>query len=174
MLVVMFGSTAILPPRTKRWAEAKVLADSINLKICKLYLYNNEHALALSHYNTHIRIFCDFSRGWGIGEETFEYWSWIARQYRVLAELLEQVTTPGFSNEKKVDHLTIILELYTKAYELFKKHAVVNPQNPTQSRLTLWIAYRIAQTYYDSAKYDMAIRSVVSIHGQSVTVHLTP
>ncbi|KAG5731761.1 UPF0636 like protein [Termitomyces sp. T112] len=243
MLVVMFGSTAILPPRTKRWAEAKVLADCINLKICKLYLYNNEHALALSHYNTHIRIFCDFSRGWGIGEETFEYWSWIARQYRVLAELLEQgtrstlvlpthrptiplntnfmasqhngggrslipstletetirslginprhalqhpgfyylmaakctetrrerflanleiektlVTTPGFSNEKKVDHLTIILELYTKAYELFKKHAVVNPQNPTQSRLTLWIAYRIAQTYYDSAKYDMAIR----------------
>lgn len=96
----MFGSTAILPPRTKRWAEAKVLADCINVKvrslppclsddfliqflrlqISKLYLYNNEHALALSHHNTHIRIFSDFSRGWGIGEETFEYWSWIARQ----------------------------------------------------------------------------------------------
>ncbi|KAG6861710.1 hypothetical protein C0995_013279 [Termitomyces sp. Mi166 len=186
MLVVMFGSTAILPPRTKRWAEAKVLADCINLKI-----------------------FCDFSRGWGLGEETFEYWSWIARQYRVLAELLEQgtrsttlvipthrpkiplntnfmasqnngsgralapsvletetirslgktsITSPGFSNEKKVDHLTIILELYTKAYELFKKHTAVNPQNSTPNRLTLWIAYRIAQTYYDSAKYDMAIR----------------
>lgn len=29
----MFGSTAILPPRTKRWAEAKVLADCINLKV---------------------------------------------------------------------------------------------------------------------------------------------
>ncbi|KAG6879137.1 hypothetical protein C0992_004954 [Termitomyces sp. T32_za158] len=243
ILVVMFGSTAILPPRTKRWAEAKVLADCINLKICKLYLYNNEHALALSHYNTHVRIFCDFSRGWGIGEETYEYWSWIGRQYRVLAELLEQgtrstlvipthrpkfppvvsqntgggkaliastletetirsmgvnprhalqhsgfyyvlaakcteirrerflahlemedsqkvfATSPGFSNEKKVDHLTIILELYTKAYELFKKHTVVNPQShTTQSRLTLWIAYRIAQTYYDSAKYDMAVR----------------
>ncbi|KAG6866197.1 hypothetical protein C0991_007222 [Blastosporella zonata] len=244
MLVVMFGSTAILPPRTKRWAEAKVLADCINLKIIKLYLYNNEHALALSHHNTHVRIFSDFSRGWGIGEETFEYWSWIARQYRVFAELLEQgtrstlvipvhrpttpilsstsqhngsgralaantletetirslginpshalqhsgfyyfmaakctetrrerflaaleiensqkvpISSPGFSNEKKVDHLTIILELYTKAYELFKKHTVVDPQNPTQSRLTLWIAYRIALTYYDSAKYDMAIR----------------
>ncbi|KAG6857740.1 hypothetical protein H0H87_004156 [Tephrocybe sp. NHM501043] len=260
MLVVMFGSTAILPPRTKRWAEAKVLADCINLKITKLYLYNNEHALALSHHNTHVRIFSDFSRGWGIGEETFEYWSWIARQYRVLAELLEQGTrttlvipvhrpiianaatslpngralaasaletetirslginpshalqhpgfyyfmaakctetrrerflaaleiensqkvpasSPGFSNEKKVDHLTIILEvrpfscmppslvvdfimlqLYTKAYELFKKHTVVDPQNLTQSRLTLWIAYRIALTYYESAKHDMAIR----------------
>ena len=29
----MFGSTAILPPRTKRWAEAKVLADTINFKV---------------------------------------------------------------------------------------------------------------------------------------------
>ncbi|KAF8070400.1 Foie gras liver health family 1-domain-containing protein [Lyophyllum atratum] len=249
MLVLMFGSTAILPPRTKRWAEAKVLADCINIKISKLYLYNNEHALALSHHNTHVRTFSDFSRGWGIGEETYEYWSWIARQHRVLAELLEQgtrstlsipshkpappmssnaslaasqihnvdakgfaastlevesmrslginpshalqhpgfyyamaakctemrrerflsalelensqkttISSPGFANEKKVDHLTIVLELYTKAYELFKKYTVINPQNPTQGRLTLWIAYRIAHTYYESGKYDMAIR----------------
>ena len=97
----MFGSTAILPPRTKRWAEAKVLADCINIKvgcvssqrtflpqlrtdisfqIVKLYLYNNEHALALSHHNTHIRQFNDLSRGWGIGEETYEFWGWVARQ----------------------------------------------------------------------------------------------
>jgi len=92
----MFGSTNILPPRTKRWAEAKVLADCINLKvlsfllsryskilflqICKLYLYNNEHALALSQHTIHTRRFSDFSRGWGIGEDTFEFWSWIARQ----------------------------------------------------------------------------------------------
>jgi hypothetical protein len=32
-LVNMFQSTAILPPRTKRWAEAKVLADSISIKV---------------------------------------------------------------------------------------------------------------------------------------------
>ena len=32
-LLIMFGSTAILPPRTKRWAEAKVLADCINVKV---------------------------------------------------------------------------------------------------------------------------------------------
>ena len=46
----------------------------------KLYLYNNEHALALSHQNSHMRKFADFSRGWGIGEETYEFWSWLARQ----------------------------------------------------------------------------------------------
>ncbi|KAF8146870.1 Gryzun, putative trafficking through golgi-domain-containing protein [Mycena galopus ATCC 62051] len=243
MLVIMFGSTAILPPRTKRWAEAKVLADCINIKVAKLYLYNNEHALALSHHSTHIRKFGDFSRGWGIGEETFEFWSWIARQHRILAELLEHGTqsklvipdhrpvnpalvaatmrssvtvpssaleieamrtmginpshalqhpgyyyymaakctearrerflaaaeaeenqsspgnpSPGFMNEKKVEHLVIILELYTKAYELFKKYAPANAQNQNQGRLTLWIAYRIGQTYYESGKFEMAVR----------------
>lgn len=130
-LQIMFGSTAILPPRTKRWAEAKVLADCISVKvsprfagmlgryinldlrlshskICKMYLYNNEHSLALAHHAMHMRKFADFSRGWGIGEETFEFWSWLARQcvysgcgsfpanqffrHRVFAELLEQGT----------------------------------------------------------------------------------
>ncbi|KAJ7503038.1 Foie gras liver health family 1-domain-containing protein [Mycena galericulata] len=230
MLVIIFGSTAILPPRTKRWAEAKVLADCINIKVVKLYLYNNEHALALSHHNTHIR------------KKPFEFWSWIARQHRILAELLEHGTqsklvipdhrpvnpalaasqrssvavptsaleieamrtmginpshalqhpgyyyymaakctearrerflatadaeasqkapstpSPGFANEKKVDHLIIILELYTKAYELFKKYAPANTHNQNQGRLTLWIAYRIGQTYYESGKFDMAVR----------------
>ena len=78
-------------------------------QICKLYLYNNEHALALAHHNSHMRKFADFSRGWGIGEETFEFWSWLARQYvwsffsslspershfrhRAFAELLEHGT----------------------------------------------------------------------------------
>jgi len=49
-------------------------------QICKLYMYNNEHSLALSFHNTHIRKFCDFSRVWGVGEDTFEFWSWMARQ----------------------------------------------------------------------------------------------
>ncbi|KAF7315077.1 hypothetical protein MIND_00021900 [Mycena indigotica] len=235
MLVIMFGSSMMLPPRTKRWAEAKVIADCINIKVVKLYLYNNEHALALSHHNTHIRKFGDFSRGWGIGEETFEFWGWVARQHRVLAELLEHGTqsklvipthrstllaqkppvappasaleaetmrtmginpshalqhpgyyyymaakctearrerylvaldaeatqeqpSTGFANEKKVDHLTIILELYTKAYELFKKYSSPKVESLSQSRLTLWIAYRIGQTYYESGKFDMAVR----------------
>ncbi|KAL0072574.1 hypothetical protein AAF712_000337 [Marasmius tenuissimus] len=245
-LVIMFGSTIILPPRTKRWAEAKVLADCINIKITKLYLYNNENALALSHHTTHMRRFGDFSRGWGIGEDTYEYWSWMARQYRVLAELIEHGTrstlvipihkpivsasslnsatamasgiprvaspgmevdavrslginpnhalqhpgfyyymagkctesrrekfnaaleadrrgetgvsaSPGFVNEKKVDHSVLILELYTKSYEIFKKYAEGGSQSQ-QGRLPLYIAYRIAQTYQDSGKIDMAIR----------------
>ncbi|KAF9268549.1 hypothetical protein L218DRAFT_852654 [Marasmius fiardii PR-910] len=260
-LIIMFGSIIILPPRTKRWAEAKVLADCISIKITKLYLYNNEHALAVSHHTTHMRRFGDFSRGWGIGEETYEYWSWMARQHRVLAELIELGThlpsnststqtlvipvhnpilssasttgiqragspgieidangirslginpnhllqhpgfyyymaakcteirrerfnaallaleehqhhpenpnpasnAPGFANEKKVDHFVLILELYTKSYEHFKKYAEVQAQatqttQTQQGRLPLYIAYRIAHTYQDTEKYDMAIR----------------
>ena len=49
------------------------------LQITKLYPYN-EHGRVLSHHGPHTRRFADFSRGWGIGEETFEYRSWMARQ----------------------------------------------------------------------------------------------
>ncbi|KAJ2928613.1 hypothetical protein H1R20_g8470, partial [Candolleomyces eurysporus] len=104
-LTIMFGSTAILPPRTKRWAEAKVLADCIDIK-------QNNNPIALS---------------------------------------------PGFSNEKKVDHLSLVLELYTKAYELFKRHSPT-PSNQATSRLTSWIAYRIAETHYEAGKFDTASR----------------
>ena len=39
--------------------------------------------------------FCDLSKSWGIGEDTFEYWSWAARQYRILAEILEIALRAG-------------------------------------------------------------------------------
>ena len=130
----MFGSTAILPPRTNRWAVAKVLADCIRVKvgacqnaiywgymltivmldlqICKLYLYNNEHAMALSHHSSHMRMFSDLSRGWGIGEETFEFWSWLARQCvsypsppvsgHSISIYIDTVYLPNFSNKAHV------------------------------------------------------------------------
>ncbi|KAG8933795.1 hypothetical protein FRC00_012791, partial [Tulasnella sp. 408] len=233
-LVEMFGSTAILPPRTKRWAEAKVLADCVAIKLTKLYLYHNEPHLALATFNRHIQKFSELSRGWGIGEETFEFWSWQARQYRILAELLELAVragyklptptippslpggrptgtgspapnqqndpralginpshalqhpgyfyylsatctlqryerfitalhqeerqpgslsqSPGFVNEKAVEHHAVIIELFTKAYELFKRF------RSGQSRQTFYIAYRIAETYHAAGNYESAIR----------------
>lgn len=36
------------------------------------------------------------SRGWGIGEDTFEFWSWVARQYRIFGEVLEIAQGNGF------------------------------------------------------------------------------
>ncbi|EUC61804.1 glutathione transferase omega-1 [Rhizoctonia solani AG-3 Rhs1AP] len=261
-LVDMFGSTALLPPRTKRWAEAKVLADCVTVKICKLYLYHNLTNRALSHFNRHLHRFAELSRGWGIGDETYEFWSWMARQHRIFAELLEHglrnglqihslappplphslpshpppsplghsskasispsptptpgqshlglsqptpgagvnaalssglnpalvlqhpgfyyyiaagcsherlvrfkavleaetrdpspvSATPAFANEKKIDHHSLIVELYTKAYETFKQ------QKTGQTRLTYYIAYRIAETHYESGKFDLAVK----------------
>ncbi|KAG8829043.1 hypothetical protein FRC17_007182 [Serendipita sp. 399] len=227
LLSEMFNSTTILPPRTKRWAEARVLADTLNIKVYKFYFYNNEHSLALAFFNKHVRRFCELSKGWGMGEETFEYWSWLARQYRILSELLEialrsglrlpELTpqapddrvvpqlgqepppepglnpstalqhpgyyylqaarcteerlrrfkaieeaeivhpspasqSPALNNEKKVDHWELILELYSKAYEHFKRFAA------SHSRLTFFVAIHIAKTYHSSGKHDLAIK----------------
>ncbi|CAK9782300.1 hypothetical protein CC85DRAFT_114458 [Cutaneotrichosporon oleaginosum] len=93
-LARMFASTSALPPRTKRWAEAKVLADCLAVRICKLQLY--EGARVLVPFYVHVRRFADLSRGWGIGEDTFEFWSWLARQYRIFGEVLELALAHGF------------------------------------------------------------------------------
>ncbi|WWC69487.1 uncharacterized protein I206_103428 [Kwoniella pini CBS 10737] len=239
-LAKMFASTTTLPPRTKRWAEAKVLADCVAIRICKLLLYDDQGPRVLNPFFVHLKRFGDLSRGWGIGEETFEFWSWIARQYRIFAELLElaqqsglriaslapplfptaqaasvppqpldhyatpissgnplqvlqqpafyyytaascsiqrQVryqealavetdalnseagsvsgyvsTAPGFANEKKVDHAALVIELFTKAYSLLKE------QDHAQNRMALFVAFRIAEVYCQSAQYEMAIR----------------
>lgn len=76
----LLASTMLLPPRTKRWAEAKVLSDCLNLKICKLYLYRNDGDNAWDQFKTHIKRFTELSQGWGIGEMTFEFWSWLGKQ----------------------------------------------------------------------------------------------
>ncbi|WVQ71632.1 hypothetical protein IAR50_001172 [Cryptococcus sp. DSM 104548] len=94
-LAKMFASTTTLPPRTKRWAEAKVLADCVATRICKLSLYDAEGPRALGSFSVHLKRFGDLSRGWGIGEDTFEFWSWVARQYRIFAELLEMAQQHG-------------------------------------------------------------------------------
>ncbi|WAQ81565.1 hypothetical protein PtA15_1A907 [Puccinia triticina] len=115
-LLQMFNSTAVLPPRTKRWAEAKVLIDCISFKassalfhparlpnthlvfsslpslspqISKLYLYSNEPTRAMYQFNKHIAKFRELCNGWGIGDETYEFWAWLSKQYTVLADLVD-------------------------------------------------------------------------------------
>ncbi|PWY98037.1 hypothetical protein BCV70DRAFT_165767 [Testicularia cyperi] len=88
----LLGSTRLLPPRTKRWAEAKVLADTLCIKICKHLLYGDDGEAAARFFRRHLTRFTELSTGWGIGSTTFEYWSWLGKQYRVFAELVEQAT----------------------------------------------------------------------------------
>ena len=72
---------AQLQPRTKRWAEAKVLIDCIVVKICKLYLYSGNSPYALATYRHHVKRFASISEDkWKIGQGSFEYWSWASKQ----------------------------------------------------------------------------------------------
>jgi hypothetical protein len=64
-------------------------------------------------------------------------------------------SSAAFLNEQKVDHWTLILELFSKAYELFKKHAL---PNSGQSRLTFFIALQIATAYHESGKDELAVK----------------
>lgn len=93
----LLGSTLMLPPRTKRWAEAKVLADTLSVRICKLLLYADDGEGAAVFFRRHLARFTELSTGWGIGAMTFEYWSWLAKQYRMFGELVEHATraVPG-------------------------------------------------------------------------------
>ncbi|PWN53564.1 hypothetical protein IE53DRAFT_397856 [Violaceomyces palustris] len=86
------GSTMMLPPRTKRWAEAKVLADTLNIKIAKLHLYNDDGQAAMRQLQRHLHRFTELSTGWGIGTMTFEFWSWLCKQYRMFADLIDSAT----------------------------------------------------------------------------------
>ncbi|CAO3569646.1 unnamed protein product [Mortierella alpina] len=103
LLVDMFAVTSTITPgasglqaRTKRWAEAKVLADCLCLKICKFHLYLDAPSTALFHFRRHLIVFKAFSESWRMGDDSFEYWAWLGKQYRVFGDLIEISTKSGF------------------------------------------------------------------------------
>jgi hypothetical protein len=40
-------------------------------------------------FNKHIHKFRELCNGWGIGDETYEFWAWLSKQYTVLADLVD-------------------------------------------------------------------------------------
>ncbi|GAA5871782.1 hypothetical protein JCM3774_000298 [Rhodotorula dairenensis] len=94
-LVDMFSQPGLLPPRTKRWAEAKVLADCVSCKISKYYFYLSEPARAVAQLNRHVARFHTLSTSWQIGQDTFEFWSWLSKQYRLFGDLVSIALRDG-------------------------------------------------------------------------------
>ncbi|KAF9078111.1 Gryzun, putative trafficking through golgi-domain-containing protein [Rhodocollybia butyracea] len=100
----------------KRWAEAKVLADTISIKIIKLYFYNDESGLALGQQRLHVGTFpvvAGFSSASSdkdtadqddkeAEEGTYEYYSWLSKMWCVFAELVVQ-GTQGTNITRRVD-----------------------------------------------------------------------
>ncbi|KAJ3205854.1 hypothetical protein HDU67_008582, partial [Dinochytrium kinnereticum] len=111
------GSTSsdVLVPFSARWNEARVLVDSINLRICKLSLYTDAPVQALQQLHKHITNFRGLpefagtvtnlmdnfdppTEGLGFlgsvtGGGSFEYWAWASKQYRIFAELVKIATS---------------------------------------------------------------------------------
>lgn len=86
-IALLYVYVAPVPqPFSRSHERSRILADS---QICRLLLYSSEAPKVLTPFHVHLKRFGDLSRGWGIGEETFEYWSSLSRQYRIFAELLE-------------------------------------------------------------------------------------
>ena len=74
-----------LQPRTKRWAEARVLADCISFKISKMYLYGSDPTHAMAQYKIHIKVYSNLAREhWNMGQDSFEHWSWEGKQCVIL------------------------------------------------------------------------------------------
>ncbi|KAG0050903.1 hypothetical protein BGZ83_004302 [Gryganskiella cystojenkinii] len=102
LLVDMFAVNSTITPgasglqaRTRRWAEAKVLADCLCLKICKFHLYLDAPSTSLFHFRRHLIVFKALSTSWRMGDESFEYWAWLGKQYRVFGDLIEIGTKSG-------------------------------------------------------------------------------
>lgn len=71
-------------------------------------LYIDSPSAALAQLNKHVLTFRNLSNMWGIGEDAFEYWSWLSKQYRIFADILEIATKSGFiiPDSTKISHNT--------------------------------------------------------------------
>lgn len=49
----------------------------------------------MAQFRKHANRFRDLCNGWGIGDETFEFWSWMAKQYTMLADLIDLACRHG-------------------------------------------------------------------------------
>ncbi|WFC97592.1 hypothetical protein MYAM1_000307 [Malassezia yamatoensis] len=94
------ANTKVLAPRTKRWAEAKVLADTLSVKLIKLHLYRQAVPQAMNQYQRHIRHIAELSTGWGISTSTYEFWSWLTKQFQILGDLILHATRPSEPSER--------------------------------------------------------------------------
>lgn len=160
----------VVLPRTRRWAEAKVLADTLSFKLIKLFLYDVKKVAArvqFRQHNLHITRLCT---RWGITDQTHEYWAWLAKQYTFMADLVdEKKLVParhGFdvplvryqaavcqmerarcttrldssSREGRVDHTALIVPELDRAYKVLFQQRRLRLAHLVAVRLALTLA----------------------------------
>ncbi|OZJ05843.1 hypothetical protein BZG36_00924 [Bifiguratus adelaidae] len=85
-----------LLPGSKRWQEARILADCLNCKICRFYVFLDNGSAALSQLNRHLSAFQTLLSTWKSGEDTYDYWAWLSKQYKLFAETMSTAVKHGF------------------------------------------------------------------------------
>jgi hypothetical protein len=76
--------------------EVAVLTDHYICQICKFHLYLDAPSTALFNFRRHLIVFKGFSESWKMGDDSFEYWAWLGKQYRVFGDLLDIGVKAGF------------------------------------------------------------------------------
>jgi hypothetical protein len=110
-----------------------------------LYIYNSSAALA--QLNKHVSIFRNISNTWGIGEDTFEYWAWLSKQYRIFADILEIAIRSGFTipDPATISHNTTSSDF---RFSMSHNHNIGSGINPTM------ILQHPGFYYFMAAKYN--------------------
>lgn len=172
----MFESPALLTPRSKRWQEARMLADSVAMRVCRLNLLDGNSPGGLLVFHQHLARFNpgpeERSRQYRLLAELVEAagrdlrWELPLPQYDLSQDALKLVSLqspsmtlqhPGFyyyaaamsSSESTTLDASVTIDLLSKAYAHFK---------PIAPRMAVYVAYRIAQTYAQTEQWSMGAK----------------
>ncbi|CAJ0760342.1 3355_t:CDS:10 [Entrophospora sp. SA101] len=159
LLTDLFSPESVISPgapgltiRSKRWEEARILTDCINVKICKISILMDSPLGALAQLNKHVKTFKQICNKLGIGEDdTFEYWSWLSKQYRVFGEIIEVATRSGFiiQDASKLSH-----SISAPSLSADYRYSLSSNNNPNFGVNPTMVLQHPGFYYYLAAKYN--------------------
>jgi hypothetical protein len=82
---------------SERWAEARIIADVLVIRIVRCYLWMENYVLAKQRWSYHILRMRDVLDRKGKGTETYGFAAWISRWNKMLADMLRISGLPVFA-----------------------------------------------------------------------------
>ncbi|KAK9477134.1 Gryzun, putative trafficking through golgi-domain-containing protein [Lipomyces japonicus] len=89
-----------IPINSSRWLDSRMLLDIVAFKILKCNLYLGQPVMAQKVFNVHIESVSALIERHFSTTQTYSYFNWKAKQYQLLAELLDLV--PDSISQKNV------------------------------------------------------------------------
>ena len=66
----------------------------------------NDTSGALAQLNGHLHMIQTYATVWGTGEQTFEYWAWLSKQYRIFGDIIDAATQHGIKIPVPTSYMT--------------------------------------------------------------------